>query len=473
MALLLVLSSGVSKAAEESLGTFIDDPRARVLICTPQGPVIVQVSLTIEGLPYQYEAERIVEEQFALIENPAWSAVFENARLLGGRFMAYKSPEARAEQIAKYDRDSDGLISRRELRAALLSETGEDAIVFVHRARDVARTLGVNRDDQLLALIDTDGNWRLSAEELQQAPARIALADVSRDGILTVIELQRAAAGRVRAATLGVLLGRPDSAAAVVRELRSHYSDAQGAVTRSAFRITPSVFARLDTNGDGELQDAELSRIASLPAHIVLSMDHSDTAAHAPVHVQLKGTSSELEPDSQTVPYTDKMYRWENGKGELEIHAGTMEAKGLAKLRAQNTIARYDRNKGGYLDRSEAVDRADSEFRPEQFPLWDQDQDGLIFRYELEAVFQREVPLSRCWMRIEVVRRPPPLWRNADANDDSMLGAREIRNLVRQLSDCDADGDGEVAYHEMPFEIVVDIGRGTLIQHLSSRYISN
>jgi Ca2+-binding EF-hand superfamily protein len=144
----------------------------------------------------------------------------------------------------------------------------------------------------------------------------------------------------------------------------------------------------------------------------------------------------------------------------------------MANLRAQNVIGQFDRNRGGYLDRSEAVDRPGSEFRPEQFPLWDQDGDGLIFRFELEAVFQREVSLSRCWMRIELVRHSPPLWRNADANDDSMLGAREIRNLVRQLSEYDADGNGEVAYHEMPFEMGVSIGRGTLVRYLSSRHIA-
>jgi Ca2+-binding EF-hand superfamily protein len=419
----------------------LNDPTVRILVCTPQGPIIVQLSLTIDGRPYRQAAEKVLDDQFALVaEDPAWGAVFEKKTgLLGGRFMSARTPQQRASVIASYDRDRDGLISRGELRAPLLIQNDGQTLTLTEQA------FGVGPDEQLWLLIDIDGDWRLSARELRQAAARIAAADISGDGVLELSELQRAVRRKMQPATLGVLLGTPDSATPAARALQAHYADAQGVIARRSFRIAPSVFDQLDANADGLLQEAELPRIAALPPHITLAMDHTDSDTDGAVRNPSIQTVSEL-PETRKDPREDALYSWQMGPGQVQIHGVTQTAKKLSKRWASNVVTH--RNRG-------SVEPERTVTGPNGTPM--------TIRSSTDGLFLLDAPISRCWMRIVLVRSLPPIWEKFDANHDSRFGARDIRSFLKLLADCDTDADGEVSYDEAPFEMGIGVGRGAIL----------
>ncbi|HVW02018.1 MAG TPA: hypothetical protein VHB77_16815, partial [Planctomycetaceae bacterium] len=281
IALAIVTLCGILHASEpdEIPRTQLDNPIERILLCTPQGPLIVQLSLTVEGQPYRYAAENVVDEHFERIAAGArtWGTAFDDPQLLAGRLLRYQTPGARAGFIAKHDRDGNQVISRSELRSVLLDNADGDTLRILHGPSTS------NSTAQLFSIADVNGDWRLSAAELQEAPARLAAVDFSGMEGLSIAELERADPRRpVPNATVGVLLGREGSSGKVTRQLRTHYANAQGTILRSAFAIAPELFDRLDVDRDGALQDSELLRIASLPAQITLSVDYANSRLRAP-----------------------------------------------------------------------------------------------------------------------------------------------------------------------------------------------
>src|SRR5262249_3071594 len=147
------------------------------------------------------------DEQFALIaDNPTWSAAVAHPKFLGGRLL-FNRAGARGSLMTRHDRDADGMVARAELRSALLNDSAGDALRLA-QGEDEA-----TENEELLALIDVDGDWRLSVDEIRQAAAHVATADFTQDGALLPFELQRAVPrSRLSTRSLAVLLGRQDSA---------------------------------------------------------------------------------------------------------------------------------------------------------------------------------------------------------------------------------------------------------------------
>jgi hypothetical protein len=141
-AVIALLSTSGLASADDIPASVLDNPIERILICTPQGPLILQLSLTIEGRPYRHAAEDVVDEHFDLIAsgNRSWDAAFDNARLLAGRLRRFSIPRARALFIAKHDRDGD--VSPREFLGALEQfqrlDADRDGLIDVREADKVA-----------------------------------------------------------------------------------------------------------------------------------------------------------------------------------------------------------------------------------------------------------------------------------------------------------------------------------------------
>jgi hypothetical protein len=445
------LSGAASIRGEDLSTTILDDPCERLLLCTPQGPIVVQLSLTVEGRPYRYATEKIVDEQFKLIaaQSHTWEGAFENGQFLAGRLLGIRTPNARAHFIARHDLHSDGIITRREVRSVLLADTqGDTARLFMHGLFP-----GSGADEQILAVIDVNGDWRLSADELRQAPSRLARADFSGDGAITDDEVGRADPQRKSPVDVhAVMLERLGSSGAAAQVLRAHYAGPQGAVIRTMFHLAPEIFDRLDADKDGVLQDAEMERIVGLPAHITVDVDYADRSAPLPQRLELRGTSSELRADEPTSIRSGMGLRWSKDASELSVSGISILTRQPSE-RAVDTMYRFDSNKNGYIEPEEGAVGG-------QFATWDLNGDGKVFYDELKDAFVQAAAIANCWIEIDVLRRAPRLWQKLDADSDNILGERELRKLPELLASFDADGDGVVAYSEMPFRMDVQIRRG-------------
>ncbi|HVV99827.1 MAG TPA: hypothetical protein VHB77_05785 [Planctomycetaceae bacterium] len=453
LAATLLFLGTASAQGDDAPATDVDNPHERILLCTPQGPIIVQLSLMYEGRPYRHEVERIVDEQFAMIaDNPTWSAALANRQFLGGRFSFANRRGTRETMIARHDRDADRKISRDELRSALLNDTAGETVRIAEGAEES------NENDELFALIDVDGDWQFSADELRQAAARVARADYTQDGALLPFELQRAVPrSRRPSLPLAVLLGRKSSPGDAISLLLAHYADPLGDIPRVAFQIAPALFDRLDTNGDGKLRNSELPLIDTLAAQITIAIDHDGSKARQPMLFQLKETSPELAARLNENESGRLQSRFDHGEGTVEVRGLSLGTKDQNFTSAQRLMRQLDRDMNGYLDATEAQVAQ----RLGRTMIADLDGDGKILREEIETAFEREAIFSRCWIEIGVLRQPVALWNRLDTNRDQQLGERELLALPQVLAKFDTDGDGNVAYHEMPFRLEVQICRGS------------
>jgi Ca2+-binding EF-hand superfamily protein len=437
-------------------GAELDDPRVRILICTPQGPLIVQLSLTVDGRPYRHAAENLIDRRFEVLatadSEPAWTELFEHPQFRADWSPVINTSEKRTKLVTECDTNRDGRIARHEFRQAFLRVLGRNVLQLVRGP------LPPDLNQELLAVIDVDGNGRLSREEMDMAGERIARLDVSGDGTIAGSELMMPVLRAPRRpATDGTLLERTLDRAPVGALLREHYADADGRIPRRAFRIAPDLFERLDRNRDGELREDEFQHIGSLPPQITLASDMPDASIHNPVFV-VKGTSPGLIADAVAGSHAGMFHRWQSGRSRVDIH-GLSGSQGTLVQRAGSLFRTYDRNGNGYLELFESDSSDDSQFAPWQFAGWDADGNGRIFPDELRTVFEREGALARCSFRISLTCPPPPLWTLLDNNRDGTLGTRESRSIRQLLAEFDADHDGEIASDEMPFQFVVQIAR--------------
>jgi Ca2+-binding EF-hand superfamily protein len=330
----------------------------------------------------------------------------------------------------------------------------------------VQRPLQGDPDTQFFSLIDVDGDWNLSADELNQASARLAQADIDGDGAFFVGEIGRSDASRKYAdVMLAVLLGRPQSGAAAERALRTHYADAEGRVSRPAFQFAPGLFDRLDADRDGELQPAELQRIVALPAQITLAIDHGAVDSNEPTRIRLLNTSSEMQGMAPEAARPGVSHHWWHGDGELVLDIGQRAPSRNFKLMALEQMARLDRNKNGYLEPAEV-------FLIGQFAAWDLNGDGMVPQKELETAFANEARISRSCIQIDVTRHAPPLWARLDSNRDQLISVRELRQVKDLLAKYDADGDGAVAGRELPFQFAIQIVPATPTSRLVTRGVT-
>ncbi|HVV99826.1 MAG TPA: hypothetical protein VHB77_05780, partial [Planctomycetaceae bacterium] len=321
IALAVAILCGVLHASEvdEIPRAELDDPTVRLLVCTPEGPLIVQLSLTIDGRPYRYVAEDHLEQCFALVATPdgglpSGDSVLAHPKVRRDWFAGLDVTKNRDALIAQFDGDRDGRASRCELRAVLVRQIGGEVL------RVLSGPLPLNPDGQLFAVIDEDGDGRLSRDEIEQAPERIAKLDFSGNEVVTLDELLKVRGQKpARTPPVGVLVGRGLDPGHAIESLRFHYADATGRISRGAFQVVPEMFDRLDADRDGSLSDVELARVGSLTAHIMLANDQLNEKARDP-ELLLKGMSPGLLADKVEGAHSASSHRWRLGESGLEIH---------------------------------------------------------------------------------------------------------------------------------------------------------
>jgi Ca2+-binding EF-hand superfamily protein len=233
---------------------------------------------------------------------PLWFEYLDrdgDGRLSEAEFRLAPSPEQVREQwrsglypklgaagadIQAADSDRDGSVSGDELgRYYLLGGAGPVGITTAER---VPRFAGLT--PALLALLDRDGNGRLSKEEWTGAEAALRRTDLNEDGLFmpgelagTPVREEAAEAGCSSAVDVagGVRLkvtalpGQPSLAAGVRQFFRQRFTtadrDGRGVVVMDDLGgpdVAPlrTVFPLADRDGDGRLTDRELTRCVDL-----------------------------------------------------------------------------------------------------------------------------------------------------------------------------------------------------------------
>lgn len=392
-------------------------PPERLAILTPGGPLLVDVTMTLDGRPYNEAFDKRIDELLAAADTDGdggatWKELLDNAKYLNDAYAGRPEMSAREKRdaIEEYDLNEDGHVDRREAAKWLGRDDRAPAAAFKVRSSRAyipnARTYS-----RIWQFLDRDANGELSADELARAGQALLDLDADDDQSLTMDEL----------ATLREQLIQPNNAATIdesTRDAAFHlqpgytierldyllpdlYSSHQ-ALGPESFASLPKLFAQLDQSGEEWLDRDELDRLLTVEPHLRINVDFAEPKeGKASATVTMAGHQEELRVLGTPA----------EGRLNLDL-GGTRLAFSATDLVVPRGLGMNRNSMGG-----------------DQIQLFVHDREDALFE-------------------------------QIDADGDGRLGAREMASCGDQLAQRDANGDGALSADELPYALIVAFVRG-------------
>jgi Ca2+-binding EF-hand superfamily protein len=328
--------------------------------------------------------------------------------------------------------------------------------------------------ERLFALLDADGDGKLSKEEVARAPAVLAKFDRNDDELIDAQELQdglgrnqiaRVAERRATRVTPQpgppvVLLGHGDSARRLTKRLdvANHllgYYDTDGdrKLSRSEIGFPAKMFDRLDTNHDGKLDSLELLRW-SAEAPLVEATLHLGRATPAGGTVQTKTPGVTSSGTAVTVRAGGARVSVVRGpEGPVGINFANYRTFLLQQFRA------LDQQKKGYLVAKQLEDRRQALLRS-VLEIADRNGDGKLTELEMLAWVELAEQGANRTITVSFTESGRGLFQILDADHDGRLSVRELRDAWKRLAEYDPHRRGRVRREDIPLQFQIALARG-------------
>jgi Ca2+-binding EF-hand superfamily protein len=447
-ALLAALVAHAESPDGASDGTSADADVQDLLLLGPLEPIRLRLRIEIDGVPFrtawreafnrlfdQFDSDhdgQLTPEQAGQI-----AAIFSRGAALGTA--PGKAPAATMMRASNMKRDE--LMKRLELSSPPMSL----------RQRLSSRGAG----PALIPLLDTDGDGRLSREELMAAEQSLHCRDFNDDQLITEQELlagpslsASGESGNSGAGESVILLSSALDAAAIAEILLSRYDrNRDGALSlRAPAEILSGEegLAALDSDGDQSLSRAELRRFLELPLDAELSFALGSGTGRK---------RAEAAPRYRLRRKLDGGYRLHVGASEIDFRRNNRDP---AKDDNRPRLRDFDADTNDYLDANEYMnvpDRAD-------FAVVDSDHDGKISTAEFDAFVQQRARVAAVQLVLEATDQGSDLFTTLDRNFDRVLTPRELHLAPALLATEDRDGDGFLGGAEMSYNLVLELSRG-------------
>jgi Ca2+-binding EF-hand superfamily protein len=468
----IFMPGGPMDAADD--GASPDDPVVRFLLFPPGGPLVVEASITVDGKPFRKVREAILDNLLAHADKngdgkTVWDEALRTSRFGFGRLRQLNDVQ-RHQYQKTYDANTDEIVDRDEARRFFNAMTQTQAFSVSSRIGYSGISGAVGEDGRvynpavsgsvnLLTLLDGDADQALSAKEISAATEQLKRRDADDNDLLTPQEITTAAnrtigghaaqtQRRQLALTRALALNQQTSSEHLFRLLRDHYQDAQGELTKRTFHLVPEVFATLDANASGHVEESEVLKLRDVPAHLELEVDLGKETQS----VKLKSAIEKVQ--TQKAAEGTVSLEWPGIR--LSTHAApTTEARAYYNQIGESYRKRFDANANGYLEKDELGGNYAS-----LFVMWDLDEDGKVYEKEIVEAYGELAAAQNTQVRASMTYDESGLFQHLEQSGDNRLSLREMRAAPERLRSFDKNQDGQITADEVPLSFALSFSLG-------------
>jgi Ca2+-binding EF-hand superfamily protein len=332
----------------------------------------------------------------------------------------------------------------------------------------------------LMQLLDTNRDGKLSRAELTAAPARFRKLDHDEDEVISHQELvpdfTPLSINFGGAAYAGPGKGKPEvdnspvffapkspsAGRELARRLLTRYGGTKKALTRADIGLSAEEFARLDHDGNGELDAEELARFLPRTPDLNAVIRIGERGPNEPVLSQAAGQARPAEGLTVRVAQGTAVLSF--GKERLAVSVGDSKPRSqLGEFLRQIVTAQFqqaDRDNNGYLDEKEAMQSGFGQ----NFKQLDRDGDGKLYEKELLAYLDKMEDLqaraTASCVTLQFSDAGRGLFDLFDTDRDGRLSLREIQALPGLVNELDRNGDGVISPDEIPHSYMLRAEQG-------------
>jgi Ca2+-binding EF-hand superfamily protein len=428
-----------------------------LILFTPLKPLVLRLHVALDKTPFRQAWQERIEQAFAEIDTDGDRRItVEQAGKLTGMICG-PGREAAAAELQRLAADGASL-------------GAADMVAYFLKAAPplVVREEPSVSGTAIFAILDSDGDRRLSMAELQSAEQLLRRRDFNDDEVITADELiddpravaksdMSAGSSQGESPSTILALGPDVSREQVAAALLKHYDrnhDGQLSIAGEDAELLPEpAIAR-------QLTDADSGR-ATADELAAAYAQHFDLEVSIPIGAGPAGTRRSNASGKASAFTIHRRLTGDlriDGRG-LEIELRRHNRNPARNIDDEFPFADYDGDKNGYLDEAECRNAA---LVAGSFAAMDADGDGKVSPAEFKPYLHNRVQAASTRLVLRVINGGQDLFDLLDSSSDApdhQLSVREILAAPQLIAVADRNGDNFLAGDEITQRLTLELFR--------------
>lgn len=452
--------------ADEAATESVPD-RTPLVIMAPNGPVFVDMTISVDDQPYRLWVTTFLARRVDL--NRDGVLTFNELQLIPDRLVQQTQSKDAKRMLheAAGDRNAEAVA------------TGKFATWFADQLSQgfsmIAGAVQPSEAVRLAALVDENGDGYVSRDELAAGTRSLRFRDLDDDQTFTAAELmpyrdprnQQAAVVPDAANLPFVQLSDDTAIARTAAQLLKRYGNNPEAGGREVvdlqkLRLPDQTI--LDTDADGVLDLKEMQAFLHQPAyHLQMDVQLSDRANASDIVLTLSEPAKSFCTSAPGRRGRHKLIV-DDMPIEVRSRGGTKDSRSfMVNFLLQRSIT-YDADKNGYLTADEFPElqqQLSSQLNVSgTFSDVDLNNDEMLLRSEIKEFIERDAIATQSRIEVSVKQDGKTLFKLLDANTDRRLTQRELSEGFDLLLDYDINKDERLTESELGTAYSLQIGLG-------------
>lgn len=426
-----------------------------MIIMAPKGPVMAELSITVDDEPYRLWVTRFLVRRIDL--NGDSDLTTDEISLIPARLLQQIEIQNAEQALRKASGDSEAeSISGEEF-------SGWFAGQLTNSFNLIAAAVQASEAVRLASYIDADGDGRVSADEVRIGAYTMRFRDLDDDETYSASELlpfrdprtQQAAVVPDAANLPFVQLTDQDAIERTAEQILNRYGDGDS--------VPGLVLRKPDDSRESLNRDDVTAWLASRGHHLKIGVQLSERANSSRLELQIPESSRSFCRYESTRAGRANVW-FDDMKLNLRSRGGSKSSRGFMVKMLMQRVSAHDQDKNGYISDDEfpELQQAMSTINVAgSFEDVDLNSDGMVLRQEVGNFIERDAIVSQSRIEVTVQQDGKTLFKLLDVNGDRRLTRREFNHGFDALKEYDFDGDQHVTESELgtTYSLLIGLGR--------------